>query len=55
MECTLYSWLQVPSPIVINARNEEKMCANGQLLSASNNFDKELMMDHELDQLPNFL
>ncbi len=27
----------------------------GRLSSASENFDKELMMDHELDQLPNFL
>ncbi len=26
----------------------KKCFANGQLLSASNNFDKELMMDHEL-------
>ena len=32
-----------------------KCCANGRLSSASENFDKELMMDHELDQLPNFL
>jgi hypothetical protein len=33
----------------------KKCCANGRLLSASNNFDKELMMVHELDQLQNFL
>ncbi len=33
----------------------KKCCANGRLSSASNNFDKELMMDHELNQLPNFL
>jgi hypothetical protein len=25
MECTLHSWLQVPSPIVIDARDKEKM------------------------------
>ena len=25
MECTLRSWLRVPSPIVIDARDEEKM------------------------------
>jgi hypothetical protein len=30
-------------------------CANGCLSSASENFDKELMMDHEPNQLPNFL
>ncbi len=33
----------------------KKCCTNSQLLSASNNFDKELMMDHELNQLPIFL
>ncbi len=33
----------------------KKCCANGRLSSASNNFDEELIMDHELDQLPNFL
>jgi hypothetical protein len=33
----------------------KKCCANGRLSSASNNFDEELMMDHELNQLPNFL
>ncbi len=33
----------------------KKCCANGRLSSASENFDEELMMDHELDQLPNFL
>ncbi len=33
----------------------KKCCANGQLLSASTNFDEELMMDHELDQVPKFL
>ncbi len=32
----------------------KKCCANGRLLSASNNFDEELMMDHELNQLPIF-
>jgi hypothetical protein len=55
MECTLRSWLRVPSPILIDARDMEKCCASSQLLSASNNFDKELMMDHELDQSPNYL
>jgi hypothetical protein len=29
--------------------------AKGHLLSASDNFDKELMMDHDLDKLPKFL
>jgi hypothetical protein len=33
----------------------KKCCANGRLSSASNSFEKELMMDNELDQLPNFL
>ncbi len=33
----------------------KKFCANGRLLSASNKFYKELMMDHEFNQLPNFL
>ncbi len=28
---------------------------NGCLSSASDNFDKELMMDHNLDELPQFL
>jgi hypothetical protein len=31
------------------------VCANGCLSSASDNFDKELMMDHDLDTLPKFL
>ena len=35
--------------------SRKKCCANGRLSSASENFDEELMMDHELDQLPNFL
>ncbi len=30
-------------------------CANGCLYSASDNFEKELMMDHGLDKLPQFL
>ena len=34
--------------------SRKKCCANGRLSSASENFDKELMMDHELNQLPNF-
>jgi hypothetical protein len=34
----------------------KKCCANGHLSSArSDNFDKELMMDHDLDKLPQFL
>ena len=33
----------------------KKCCANGRLSYASENFDKELMMDNELDQLPDFL
>jgi hypothetical protein len=33
----------------------KKCCANGSLLSASDTFDKELMMDHGLNQLPHFL
>ncbi len=32
-----------------------KCCANGCLSSASDNFDKELMMDHDLDELLQFL
>ncbi len=35
--------------------SRKKFCANGHLSSASDNFDKELMMDHELDELPQFL
>jgi hypothetical protein len=33
----------------------KKCCANGCLSSASDNFDKELMIDHDLDKLPQFL
>ncbi len=33
----------------------KKCCANSCLSSASDNFDKELMMDHNLDELPKFL
>jgi hypothetical protein len=33
----------------------KKCCANGCLSSASDNFDEELMMDHDLDKLPYFL
>ncbi len=32
--------------------SRKKCCANGCLSSASDNFDKELMMDHDLDKLP---
>ncbi len=35
--------------------SRKKCCANGCLSSASDNFDKELMMDHDLDLLPQFL
>ncbi len=35
--------------------SRKKCCANGCLSSASDNFDKELMMDHDLDELPQFL
>ncbi len=35
--------------------SRKKCCANSCLSSASDNFDKELMMDHDLDQLPQFL
>jgi hypothetical protein len=33
----------------------KKCCANGCLSSVSDNFDKELMIDHDLDKLPQFL
>ncbi len=33
----------------------KKCCANDRLSSASDNFDKESMMDHDLDKLPQFL
>ncbi len=36
-------------------RTSKNCCTNGQLSSASNNFDEELMMDHELNQMPTFL
>jgi hypothetical protein len=35
--------------------SRKKCCASGCLSSASDNFDKELMMDHDLDKLPQFL
>ncbi len=35
--------------------SRKKCCANGCLSSASDNFDKELLMDHDLDKLPQFL
>jgi hypothetical protein len=35
--------------------SRKKCCNNGCLSSASDNFDKELMMDHDLDKLPQFL
>ncbi len=35
--------------------SRKKCCANGRLSSASDNFDKELMIDHDLDGLPQFL
>ena len=38
-----------------SAGTRKKCCANGRLSSSSENFDEELMMDHELDRLPKFL
>jgi hypothetical protein len=35
--------------------SRKKCCANDRLPSASDNFDEELMMDHEFDKLPQFL
>jgi hypothetical protein len=35
--------------------SRKKYCTNSCLSSASDNFDKELMMDHDLDELPQFL
>jgi hypothetical protein len=35
--------------------SRKKCCANGRLSSASDNIDEELMMDHDLDELPQFL
>jgi hypothetical protein len=35
--------------------SRKKCCANGRLSSASDNFEEELMMDHDLDKLPQFL
>jgi hypothetical protein len=35
--------------------SRKKCCTNGHLSSASDNFDKELMMDHDLDKLLQFL
>ncbi len=35
--------------------SRKKCCANGRPSSASDNFDKELIMDHDLDKLPQFL
>jgi hypothetical protein len=35
--------------------SRKKCCTDGHLSSASDNFDKELMMDHDLDELPQFL
>ncbi len=34
--------------------SRKKCCADGQLTSASDNFDKELMMGHDLGELPQF-
>ena len=33
----------------------KKCCPNGRLSSVSEEFDEELMVEYELDQLPNFL
>jgi hypothetical protein len=38
-----------------SAGTRKKCCANGRLSYASENFDEELMMDHELERLPKFL
>jgi hypothetical protein len=35
--------------------SRKKFCTNGCLSSANDNFDKELMMDHDLDRLAQFL
>jgi hypothetical protein len=35
--------------------SRKKCCANGCLSSASDNFEEELMIDHDLDELPQFL
>jgi hypothetical protein len=35
--------------------SRKKCCTNGRLSSASDNFDKELMMNHGLEELPQFL
>jgi len=37
------------------AGTRKKCCANGRLSSVSGNFDKELMMKHELQQFPLFM
>ncbi len=51
MECTCgYIHLSSSTP-----GSRKKCCATGHLSSASDNFDKELMMDHELDKLPQIL
>jgi hypothetical protein len=38
-----------------SAGTRKKCCANGSLSYASENFDEELMMDHELERLPKCL
>jgi hypothetical protein len=38
-----------------SAGTRKKCCANGRLSYDSDNFDEELMMDHELERLPKFL
>ncbi len=35
--------------------SRKKCCVNGCLSSVSDNFDEELMMDNDLDKLPQFL
>jgi hypothetical protein len=35
--------------------SKKKYCANGHLSSVSDNFDKEMMVDHGLDKLPQFV
>ncbi len=47
-----FGYIHLPSS---TPGSRKKCCTNGHLSSASNSFDKELMMDHELDKLPQFL
>ncbi len=58
--CSLWNALCVHSCGYIHLSSStpgsrKKCCANGCLFSASDNFDKVLMMDHDLDKLAQFL